>query len=57
MEDHTLKWGYCMRQFDNHNWAEVFDEGTWFRYTFNGKYILRENLKELIPNNDEPFDE
>lgn len=57
MEDHALKHGYCMREFDTHNWAEVLDEGTWFRYTFNGIYKRREEIVQLIPNNNEPFEE
>lgn len=55
MEDYALKHGYCMREFGNHVWLEVFDEGTWFRYAFNGEYKLREQVIDLIPNNSEPF--
>ena len=56
MEDHALAHGYCMKKFNTHEWAEVIDEGTWFRYTFNGTYKLREDIKRLIPENSTPFE-
>lgn len=57
MEDYALEFGYCMKQFDNHNWVEVIDEGTWLRYTFNGYFKRREEIKSLIPENSKPFDD
>lgn len=57
MEYHTLTHGYCMKEFDKNNWAEVIDADASFRYTFNGSYKSREEMNSLIPFNSDPFEE